>query len=42
MCANRCLREGGTDEYQLSVVIDFRGESEIGHYPDPEISGKKT
>jgi len=31
-----------TDEYQLSVVIDFRGESEIGHYPDPEISGTKN
>ncbi len=30
------------DEYHLSVVIDFRGKSEIGHYPDPEISGAKN
>ena len=31
-----------TDLYHLSVVIDFRGDSEIEHYPDPVISGVKN
>ena len=30
------------DEYHLSVVIDFRGDSEIRYFPDPEISGAKN
>ena len=30
------------EEYHLSAVIDFRGKSEIGHYPDPEIRGAKN
>lgn len=31
-----------TDDYHLSVVVDFRGDTEIKHYPDPEISGVKN
>lgn len=31
-----------TDAYHLSVVIDFRGDMEIEHYPDPEIIGVKN
>ena len=31
-----------TDDYHLAVVIDFRGDSEIEHNPDPEISGVKN
>ena len=31
-----------TDVYHLSVVIDFRGDSEIEHFPDPEIGGVKN
>ena len=30
------------DVYHLSVVIDFRGDSETEHFPDPEISGVKN
>ena len=30
------------DAYHLSVVIDFRGKTEIGRYPDPQISGARN
>lgn len=31
-----------TEDYHLSVVIDFRGDSEIEQHPDPENSGVKN